>query len=71
MGQQNCTLPQIIQRQCRKSDHEPCDSNWPTSEVTKVGIERFGTCERQHDRTQCNERQPAIVEQKSERMDWI
>ena len=67
VGENQRALPEIVEQQRRKHREQPRQRDRATAEMAHVRIKCFGPGHREHDRAQCEERQPRIVDQKTTR----
>jgi hypothetical protein len=65
IAQQERSLAEIVQEQCRQHQAEPRDADWQLSEVAYVGIERFAAGHDEEDRAEHCEAVPAVLAEKA------
>ena len=71
VGEQQCGLTEIVGDQRREDQPQPRQRNRTAAEVAHVGIERFGTGDAQHDRTQRKKGERRIVGNEANRPDRV
>ncbi len=64
-------LPEIIQRQRREHQTEPCPLDGAAAEMAEIGIKRFGTGDRQEHRAEHDDAVKAFIGQKLHRVPRI